>query len=110
MRSLGADHIIDDTREDFTRDGRTYDLILDLAAHRSAVAYKHSLAPGGRYLCVGGSVPTLLSVLLIGPLAGRAEGEMIRVLAVRLGVQRVGRSWTSARRRRSLWSSTAGTG
>ena len=36
MRSLGADHVIDYTREDFTKNGRTYDLILDLAAHRSA--------------------------------------------------------------------------
>jgi NADPH:quinone reductase-like Zn-dependent oxidoreductase len=90
MRSVGADHVIDYTREDFTRNGRTYDLILDLAAHRSAFACKRSLAPGGRYLCVGGSVPALLSVLLIGPLAGRAEGKKIRVLAVRPGVQHVG--------------------
>jgi NADPH:quinone reductase-like Zn-dependent oxidoreductase len=90
MRSVGADHVIDYTREDFTRNGRTYDLILDLAAHRSAFACKRSLAPGGRYLCVGGSEPALLSVLLIGPLAGRAEGKKIRVLAVRPGVQHVG--------------------
>ena len=60
MRSLGANHVIDYTREDFTRNGRTYDLILDLAAHRSAFACKRSLAPAGRYLCVGGSVPALL--------------------------------------------------
>ena len=90
MRSLGADHVIDYTREDFTSNGRRYDLILDLAAHRSAFACKRSLARGGRYLCVGGSVPALLSVLLIGPLAGRAEGKKIRVLAVRQGVQHVG--------------------
>jgi NADPH:quinone reductase-like Zn-dependent oxidoreductase len=90
VRSLGADHVIDYTREDFTRNGRTYDLILDLAAHRSVFACKRSLAPGGRYLCAGGSVPALLSVLLIGPLAGRAEGKRIRVLALRLGVQHVG--------------------
>jgi NADPH:quinone reductase-like Zn-dependent oxidoreductase len=87
MRSLGADHVIDYTREDFTRNGRTYDLILDLAAHRPASAYKGSLAPGGRYLYVGGSVATLLQVLLIGPLIGRAEGKQIRLLAVRLGAQ-----------------------
>jgi NADPH:quinone reductase-like Zn-dependent oxidoreductase len=87
MRSLGADHVIDYTREDFTRNGRTYDLILDLAAHRSAFAYQRSLTPGGRYLYVGGSVATLLQVLLIGPLAGRAKGKKIRLLAVRLGVQ-----------------------
>jgi NADPH:quinone reductase-like Zn-dependent oxidoreductase len=87
MRSLGADHVIDYTREDFTRNGRTYDLVLDLAAHRSAFAYKRSLTPGGRYLYVGGSVATLLQVLLIGPLTGRAAGERIRLLAVRLGAQ-----------------------
>ena len=78
MRSLGADHVIDYTREDFTRNGRTYDLILDLAAHRSAFAYKRSLAPGGRYLCVGGSVAPSSQVRRIGPVAGRAEGKKIR--------------------------------
>ena len=87
MRSLGADHVIDYTRDDFTRNGRTYHLILDLAAHRPAFAYKGSLMPGGRYLYVGGSVATLLQVLLIGPLAGRAEGKKIRLLAVRQGAQ-----------------------
>jgi NADPH:quinone reductase-like Zn-dependent oxidoreductase len=87
MRSLGADHVIDYTRDDFTRNGRTYHLILDLAAHRPALACKSSLMPGGRYLYVGGSVATLLQVLLIGPLAGRAEGKKIRLLAVRQGAQ-----------------------
>jgi NADPH:quinone reductase-like Zn-dependent oxidoreductase len=87
MRSLGADHVIDYTREDFTRNGRTYDLILDLAAYRSAFAYKRSLTPGGRYLYVGGSVATLLQVLLIGPLTGRAAAKKIRLLVVRLGTQ-----------------------
>jgi len=86
MRSLGADHVIDYTRDDFTANGRTYDLILDLAAHRPALAYQRSLTPGGRYLYVGGSVATLLQVLLIGPVIGRAEGKKIRLLAVRLGV------------------------
>src|SRR5262245_4924488 len=87
MRSLGADHVIDYAREDFTTSGRGYDLILDLAAYRPAVAYRRSLRPGGRYLYVGGSVATLLQVLLIGPLIGRAERKRIRLLAVRLGVQ-----------------------
>ena len=85
MRSLGADHVIDYTRDDFTSNGLTYDLILDVAAHRPASAYKGSLVPGGRYLYVGGSVATLLQVLLIGPVIGRAEGKKIRLLAVRQG-------------------------
>jgi NADPH:quinone reductase-like Zn-dependent oxidoreductase len=87
MRSLGADHVIDYAREDFTTNGRGYDLILDLAAYRPAFAYRRSLRPGGRYLYVGGSVATLLQVLLIGPLIGRAERKRIRLLAVRLGIQ-----------------------
>jgi len=87
MRSLGADHVIDYAREDFTRNGRGYDLILDLAAYRPASAYRRSLRPGGRYLYVGGSVATLLQVLMIGPVIGRAERKRIRLLAVRLGVQ-----------------------
>ena len=87
MRSLGADHVIDYTRDDFTRTGLTYDLILDVAAHRPAFAYQRSLTRGGRYLYVGGSVPALLQVLLIGPVIGRAEGKKIRLLAVRQGAQ-----------------------
>jgi NADPH:quinone reductase-like Zn-dependent oxidoreductase len=90
MRSLGADHVIDYAREDFTRSGHTYDLILDVAAYRSAFAYQRTLKPGGRYLYVGGSVPTLLQVLLIGPLTGRAAGKKVRLLAVRLGVRHIG--------------------
>ena len=86
MRSLGADHVIDYTRDDFTHKRRRYDLILDLAAHRPAWAYQGSLMPGGRYLYVGGSVATLLQVLLLGPVLGRA-GKKTRLLAVQLGAQ-----------------------
>jgi NADPH:quinone reductase-like Zn-dependent oxidoreductase len=87
MCSLGADHVIDYRREDFTGNGRTYDLILDLAAHRSAFAYKRSLSRGGRYLYVGGSVATLLQVLLIGPVTGRVADKKVRLLVVRLGAK-----------------------
>ena len=87
MRSLGADHVIDYTRENFTRDGRAYDLILDLAAYRSPLACRGSLKPGGRYLYVGGSVAALLQALLAWPLTGSAGSRKIRVLPVRLGVQ-----------------------
>ncbi|MBA2278433.1 MAG: NAD(P)-dependent alcohol dehydrogenase [Chloroflexia bacterium] len=82
MRSLGADHVIDYSREDFTRDGNQYDLILDLIGHRSVFAYKRALKPNGRYFFVGGSVPTLFQILLLGPLMRRTTGKNMRILAV----------------------------
>jgi NADPH:quinone reductase-like Zn-dependent oxidoreductase len=87
MRSLGADHVIDYSAENFTRNGRAYDLILDLAAYRSPLACRGSLKPGGRYLYVGGSVSALLQALLAAPLTARAESRKIRLLPVRLGVR-----------------------
>ena len=85
MRSVGADHVIDYRRDDFTRTSQPYDLILDLAAHRSVFAYRRALAPGGAYWCVGGSVLTLLRVLTAGRLVGRLTGRAIGILAVKEG-------------------------
>lgn len=87
MRELGADHVVDYARENYTRTGRTYDVILDVAAYRSAFAYRRALAPGGRYLYVGGSVATLMQVLLIGPLIGRRADRRVRLLPVKLGAK-----------------------
>ena len=84
MRSLGADEVIDYRRQDFTR-GEPYDLILDLAAHRSVFAYRRALVRGGRYRCVGGSVPAVLRVLTVGWLAGRLTDRRLGVLGVREG-------------------------
>jgi NADPH:quinone reductase-like Zn-dependent oxidoreductase len=83
MRSLGADHVIDYTREDFTTRRNQYDLILDLIAHRSAFAYGRALRPGGRYFAVGGSVATLLQLLLVNPWLKRTTGKRVHILAVR---------------------------
>jgi NADPH:quinone reductase-like Zn-dependent oxidoreductase len=82
VRSLGANHVIDYTREDFTRTGEQYDLVLDVAAHRSALDYRRALSPRGRYLYVGGSVSALLQVLIVGPLIGRKAGKKVRLLVV----------------------------
>ncbi len=85
MRSVGADDVIDYRRDDFTRTTQPYDLILDLVAHRSVFAYRRALAPGGRYRCVGGSVPALLRVLTVGSVVGRVTGRSIGVLVVKEG-------------------------
>ena len=85
MRSLGADEVIDYRRNDFTRGNEPYDLILDLVAHRSVFAYRRALSLGGRYRCVGGSVPALLRVLTIGATVGLVTGRSLGVLVVKPG-------------------------
>ena len=83
MRSLGADHVIDYTREDFTKIGKQYDLILDIVAHRSVFAYKRALRSNGSYFLAGGSVATILQVLLLGSWISMIKNKNMRVLAVR---------------------------
>jgi len=67
LRSIGADHVIDFAREDFTRCGQHYDLILDVVARRSVFAYKRALSPNGVCVVVGGSAAAALRALLLGP-------------------------------------------
>lgn len=84
MQSVGADDVVDYRREDFTRSDR-YDVVLDLVAHRSVFAYRRALAPGGRYRCVGGSVPALLRVVTVGAAVGRLTGRRMGLLVVKPG-------------------------
>jgi NADPH:quinone reductase-like Zn-dependent oxidoreductase len=84
MRSLGADEVIDYRSQDFTR-GEPHDLVLDLVAHRSVFAYRRALTRGGRYLCVGGTVRSLLRILTAGFVVGRITGRRLGVLVVRQG-------------------------
>ena len=82
MRSLGADHVIDYTRENFTKNGKQYDFILDLIAYRTAFAYARALQPNGSYYAVGGSVATFLQFLLFGSWIRRNSGKKVRLLMV----------------------------
>ena len=83
MRSLGADHVIDYTREDFTKNGNQYDLILDVVANRSVFAYERALRSNGSYFLAGGSVATILQILLLGLWIRATTGKKIRILAVK---------------------------
>jgi NADPH:quinone reductase-like Zn-dependent oxidoreductase len=82
MRSVGADHVIDYTRTDYTKAGIRYDLILDLVCERSMFSIRRALAPGGRYSVVGGSVRALLSAATLGRLLSTG-GRRMGVLVVR---------------------------
>jgi NADPH:quinone reductase-like Zn-dependent oxidoreductase len=82
LRSLGADHVMDYTRENFTKSGERFDLILDLIAHRSAFAYARALNPNGTYYFTGGSVGTLFQILFFGSLIRRLTSKNVRMLMV----------------------------
>ncbi|WP_460712724.1 NAD(P)-dependent alcohol dehydrogenase [Nocardioides dilutus] len=85
MTSLGADEVIDYRRDDFTRTTQPSELILDMVAHRSVLAYRRALAPHGTYRCVGGSVRSLLRILSAGWALGRLSGRSIGMLVVHEG-------------------------
>lgn len=85
MRTLGADSVVDYRSDDYTRAVPPFDLIVDLVARRSVFAYRRGLADGGRYVCVGGPVRTLLRVATIGTVIGRLSGRRLGILAVPSG-------------------------
>ena len=77
LRSIGADHLIDYTQEDYTKSGEQYDLILDVAAYHSVFDYRRALSPEGIFMMVGGSFSTLLQVLFLGILLSKFESKRI---------------------------------
>ncbi len=66
MQSLGADHLLDYKKVDFTKSGNLYDLILDVNANRSLSAYKKSLSEDGGFVMIGGSLITILQTAMSG--------------------------------------------
>ncbi len=83
LRSLGADHVLGYEREDFTRAGRQYDLILEVFARRSPSAYLRALHPGGSLYFVGGPVHRMLWLLLVGLVIRPFTRKRLRLLVVR---------------------------
>lgn len=81
IKSCGADEVIDYTKENFTATGQQYDLILDVVANRSVSEYKHALSQNGVYAMIGGEIPTVLQVALLGPLISKKGGKKIGFLA-----------------------------
>lgn len=82
VRSLGADHVIDYTREDFTKTGQQYDLIYDAVGNRSVADYKRALKPEG--VCVVAGFTTLaqlFQVIVLGAWASKTSQQRIGLMA-----------------------------
>ena len=82
VRSIGADHAIDYTKEDFTQNGKGYDLILGVNGHRSLSDYKRALSPEGMYVCTGGSMAQIFESMLLGPWMSRNGTKKLRNMGV----------------------------
>ncbi len=67
VRSIGADHVIDYTQEDFTQNEHRYDLILAANGYHSISDYKRALSPKGTYVTTGGSMAQMSQAMLQGP-------------------------------------------
>ncbi len=81
LRSIGADHVIDYTQEDYTKSGQRYDLILDVVAYRSVFDYRRALNPEGIFIIVGGSLGTFLQVVFVGTLISRIGSKKLGINA-----------------------------
>ncbi|HTS62299.1 MAG TPA: NAD(P)-dependent alcohol dehydrogenase [Candidatus Acidoferrales bacterium] len=83
MRDMGFDHVIDYRKEDFTKNGRQYDLILDTKTTRSPLTYTRSLRPGGTYATAGGDLPRMFQFMMFGWCMGKATSKTVRLIMLK---------------------------
>ena len=82
VRSIGADHVIDYTREDFTGNGQHYDLILAANGYHPLSDYLRALSPDGIYVVAGGSMLQLFQAALQGRQTSKAGNKKTYVVSV----------------------------
>jgi NADPH:quinone reductase-like Zn-dependent oxidoreductase len=83
LRSIGFDYVIDYNREDFTKNGQRYDLILDVKTNRSIFDYARALSPNGIYVTIGGSLMRIFQALCLGPWISMGRKKRIRIVALK---------------------------
>jgi NADPH:quinone reductase-like Zn-dependent oxidoreductase len=80
VRTLGVDHVIDYTQDDFTRSGQQYDLIIDAQGHHSIIDCMRALKPGGVYALHGGTSSVISQFMFFGPLISLFSDRKLRIL------------------------------
>ena len=89
-RSIGADRVIDYTREDFTQNGQPYDLIFAANGYHSLSAYKRALAPRGIYVMAGGSLAQNFEAMLMGPRMSETGGKKMGGVSAKMDQRDLG--------------------
>ena len=79
--SLGADYVIDYTKEDFTKNKECYDIILAVNGNRPLSAYRRILNPDGIYVMIGGALPQIFKSLLFGRMMSFGSRKMLSLAA-----------------------------
>ena len=83
VRSIGADHVVDYTKEDFTRSGQRYDLIFDAVGNRSISDYKRALGPQGICSIAGFSgMPSLFEHAVLGRMRSSKGGKKVGLMGI----------------------------
>ena len=77
VRALGADHVIDYTKEAFTQSGKRYDLILAANGYQPFAAYQQALTPTGIYVMTGGATRQMFEAMLLGPWRSKKGGQQL---------------------------------
>ena len=81
VRSIGADHVIDYTHEDFAQNVEQYDLIIAMAGYRPLQDYKRALRPGGIFVWAGGPLKGLFEAMVLGGWVSRKENKKLTNLS-----------------------------
>jgi NADPH:quinone reductase-like Zn-dependent oxidoreductase len=81
-RSIGADHVIDYTQEDFTQKGWRYDLIAAVNGYHPLLHYRRALSPGGTYVALGGSIAQVIQAMLLGSMLSRIGSKKMGFMGI----------------------------
>jgi NADPH:quinone reductase-like Zn-dependent oxidoreductase len=83
-RALGADRVIDYSKEDFTKSGSDYDLVAGVNGYHSILGYRRAVAPGGMFLMVGSHklFRLLIPTMTLGPILSRVGGKRMTFMGI----------------------------
>jgi NADPH:quinone reductase-like Zn-dependent oxidoreductase len=82
VRSIGADHVIDYTKEDLTQGDQRYDLIFAVNGNHPLSAYRRALNPRGSYVCAGGAMSQMFQAMLLESLMSKKNGKKMGFMGI----------------------------